>query len=108
KKLKKQLPEWAEQIPEMPGLAHRVLQDTLNGQLELNWKSRQLEEIQLQLAHNNRRTIRAISGSAFIISGAILSGLSGYLTQSAQPLPLLAWGAFAAGMVLIALALKGA
>ncbi|MGH8477944.1 MAG: ubiquinone biosynthesis regulatory protein kinase UbiB [Methylococcales bacterium] len=108
KKLKKQLPEWAEQIPEIPSLAHRLLQHALNGQLELNWKSRQLEEIHLQLSHNNKRTIRAISGSAFIISGAILSGLSGYFTQSAQPIPLLAWAAFAAGMVLIALALKGA
>ncbi|MGH8557081.1 MAG: ubiquinone biosynthesis regulatory protein kinase UbiB [Methylococcales bacterium] len=106
KKLKKQLPEWAEQIPGIPSLAHRVLQDALNGQLELNWKSRQMEEIQLQLSHNNKRTIRAICGSAFIVSGAILSGLSGFITQSAQPIPLLAWAAFAAGMLLIALALK--
>ncbi|MCI0654519.1 MAG: ubiquinone biosynthesis regulatory protein kinase UbiB [Methylococcaceae bacterium] len=105
-KVKKQLPEWAEQIPEIPGLAHRVLKDMLNGQLELNWKNRQLEEIQLQLARNNKRAIRAISGSAFIISAAILSGMSVYLTQSVQSIPSLAVAFFAVGLFLFVLALK--
>jgi ubiquinone biosynthesis protein len=105
-KVKKQLPEWGEQIPEIPALVHRVLKDAVNGELELTWKNRQLEDIQRQLSRNGRRAIHAISGAAFIISAAILTGMSGYLTQAAESIPPLAYGSFAAGLVLFLFALR--
>ncbi|MCI0653588.1 MAG: ubiquinone biosynthesis regulatory protein kinase UbiB [Methylococcaceae bacterium] len=105
-KIRKQLPEWGEQLPEIPGLVHRFLKEAGNGELELTWKNPQLEEIRQQLARNNRRAVRAIGGAACIISAAILTGMSGYLSQSAGSIPPLALAVFLAGMLLIALGLR--
>ncbi|MGH8548924.1 MAG: ubiquinone biosynthesis regulatory protein kinase UbiB [Methylococcales bacterium] len=105
-KVRKQLPEWGEQIPEIPGLVHQVLKEALNGELELTWKNHQLQDIQLQLSRNNRSAIRAICGAAFITSAAILTGMSGYLTHSTQSIPSLAVASFVFGLFFIALAFR--
>lgn len=103
-KIRKQLPEWGEQFPELPGLVHRVLSDVAKGNWESARNSRELDQIQRQLTRNNKRTTQAIGGAAFIISAAILTGSSGYLEQSLQSIPGLALFAFSLGLVLIAMA----
>lgn len=105
-KVKKQVPDWATQLPEIPGLIHRVLNDAAKGELQLNWRNRQLDDIQLQISRGNRRTISAITGGAFIISAALLVGISGYLNQTAASVPMLALGCGAAGLLFIALSYK--
>lgn len=105
-KVKKQLPEWGEAMPEIPSLVHRVLTGAARGDLELNLKKDPLEHIRLELWRGNRRAIRAISGAAFIVSAAILTGMSGYLSNPAQPLPPLAIASCLLGLFFIALALR--
>ncbi|MGR9105898.1 MAG: ubiquinone biosynthesis regulatory protein kinase UbiB [Gammaproteobacteria bacterium] len=106
KKVRKLLPEWGEQIPEIPALFHRVLQNSAKRGSDLSWKDHELGEIKKQLARNNKRTVGAISGAALLISAAILTGLSGSLTQSAESVPALASGFFALGFLLIALSFR--
>ncbi len=106
RKVRTQLPEWGERFPEIPGLIHRVLTKAANGELELTWKSHEFDEIQRQLSRNNKRAVRAISGGAFIISAAILTGMSGYLTQSTESIPALALAAFVLGLFCIVLAYR--
>ncbi|MCS5564764.1 MAG: ubiquinone biosynthesis regulatory protein kinase UbiB [Methylococcales bacterium] len=104
--VKKQAPEWARQIPEIPELAYRLLHDTAKGQLQVSLGNRQMEEIQLQISRNNRRTIQVMAGAAFIVSASILTGLSGYLTEEAASIPILAMGCGLSGLVLLGLSFR--
>ena len=91
KKVRKQLPQWIDQIPELPLLAHQVMKDAVNGQLEVQWRSKELEQLRDQMQRNHRRSIAAITGSGFIISAAILLGLDGYAPVMLGDAPLLTW-----------------
>jgi ubiquinone biosynthesis protein len=99
--VKKQAPEWARQIPEIPELAYRLLHNAAKGQLQVSLGNRQMEEIQMQMSRNNRRTIQAMAGAAFIVSASVLTGLSGYLTEDAASIPIVAMGCGLSGLVLL-------
>ncbi len=99
--VKKQAPKWARQIPEIPELAYRLLHNAAKGQLQVSLGNRQMEEIQMQMSRNNRRTIQAMAGAAFIVSASVLTGLSGYLTEDAASIPIVAIGCGLSGLVLL-------
>jgi ubiquinone biosynthesis protein len=99
--VKKQAPEWARQIPEIPELAYRLLHNAAKGQLQVSLGNRQMEEIQMKMSRNNRRTIQAMAGAAFIVSASVLTGLSGYLTEDAASIPIVAMGCGLSGLVLL-------
>lgn len=77
KGLKDNLPFLAEHLPDLPQLAFKTLDKLANDKLEIEWKSRQLEEIRQEIHRANHRTIRAVIGSALLISSAIIAGLDG-------------------------------
>jgi ubiquinone biosynthesis protein len=91
KKVRKALPLWIDQMPELPALTHQVMSAAANGQLEVQWRSKELEELRNQMQRNHRRSIAAITGSALIISAAILLGLDGYVPVMLGDAPLLTW-----------------
>ncbi len=72
KKAVKSLPELAEQLPEIPALVYRVLDDTANGRLQIKTDDRELKALRKQLKSNKRQTIVAILAGAAMISAAIL------------------------------------
>ena len=74
KKAVQQLPELAEQFPEIPGLVYRVLDDAAHARLQVQNLSQEKEMLALrrQLARNNRSTVLAILLSAMMISAALL------------------------------------
>ena len=45
RRVKDTLPQISEDLPEVPLLAHRVLRKAVDGELEIQWKSEQLEQI---------------------------------------------------------------
>ncbi len=95
RKLHSQAPEWAEHWPEMPMLVHRLLDDTANGKLEVNFRSREVEELRVELRRNQRRTLAGISGGTLVVSAAVLLGaapaLAGTLGTLGALLLLGAW-----------------
>ena len=101
KKLQKEFPEWSESMPEIPGLVHRVLKQAATGQLEMQWRSDELEALRHQLARNNRRSVAAATGSAFIISAAVILGLDGYSPEMLGPAPVLSWLLTGMGLVFL-------
>ena len=101
KKLQKEFPEWSESMPEIPGLVHRVLKQASTGQLEMQWRSDELEALRHQLARNNRRSVAAVTGSAFIISAAVMLGLDGYSPAMLGPAPVLSWLLTGMGLVFL-------
>ncbi len=77
KGFKRNLPFLAEHLPDLPQLAFKALDKLANDKLEIEWKSKQLEEIKQEIKIANRRTVRAIAGSSLIISSALIAGLDG-------------------------------
>ncbi len=74
-KTRDQIPLWAEQLPEAPGWALRLLDDASRGRLEVRWRSSELTALKAQMQRNHRRTVAAIGGGASLISASVLLGL---------------------------------
>ncbi|MDF1689228.1 MAG: ubiquinone biosynthesis regulatory protein kinase UbiB [Cycloclasticus sp.] len=90
-KLKEHLPIMAEKFPELPEMAYQVLSDAAKGELEIKWKSKQLEDIKLQMAKNHRKNIMAICGGSLVVSAAIILGLDGFSPLMLGDAPLVTW-----------------
>ncbi|MEW8507305.1 MAG: ubiquinone biosynthesis regulatory protein kinase UbiB [Candidatus Thiodiazotropha sp.] len=71
-KLRKNLPEIAEHLPDLPKKLNKIIDEAASGRLELKWKSEELENLRRQLRHNHRNTVATISGSAMLLCGSLL------------------------------------
>jgi len=76
RRMKDSLPQLSEELPEIPHLVYRTLKKATDGELELNWKSEQLDGIREEIAEGNRRTRYTLAGGSLMISGALLSQTS--------------------------------
>jgi ubiquinone biosynthesis protein len=101
RRIKDKLPHWAEQLPEIPEMLHQVLSDASKGELEIQWKSAELEKMQRNMQRNHQRTISAITGGSLVIAAAIILGLDGYAPRMVAEAPLLTWVLGAAGGLLL-------
>lgn len=104
RRLKEQLPQISEDLPEVPLLAHRVLRKAADGQLKIQWQSEQLEEIREELRTGNRRTQMSIIGGSLLIAGILIGGL---VDTRAIVSPLLSMAAISgAGLLLMVLSFR--
>ncbi|MES9847802.1 MAG: ubiquinone biosynthesis regulatory protein kinase UbiB, partial [Candidatus Thiodiazotropha sp.] len=71
-KLKQNLPEIAEHLPDLPKKLNKIIDDAASGRLELKWKSDELDMLHKQLRQNHRNTITTIAGGAMLLSGSLL------------------------------------
>ena len=101
KKFKEHLPIMAEKLPELPEMIYQVLGDAAKGELEIKWKSKQLDEIKQQMAKNHRKNIMAICGSSLVISAAIILGLDGFSPLMLGDAPLATWALGGLGGLLL-------
>ena len=101
--LRRQAPRWGEILPTLPSLVHEVLQQARRGHLQVEIASRDVERMRREIRHGNRRTVRAVVGSALIVSAVLCAGAGapGPLLGGA---PLLGWvlGVLGAALVLAA------
>ncbi len=72
RKLKHNLPQISEHAADMPLLLHKVLSDAADGQLELRWRSDQLQQLSKQLQRQQRQSLSVIAGGALLIAGSLL------------------------------------
>jgi ubiquinone biosynthesis protein len=75
KDLRERLPGWLNRAPEMPGLLHDYLKQATEGNLITRIDSEDLARLQANQEDSDRRTLRAISGGALLVTGALLTGL---------------------------------
>ena len=105
KGLKKNLPYIAENLPDLPQLAFKTLHKIANDELQIEFKSKQLELLQKEIRQSNARNIRAIIGGSFVISASIIAGLDGLapvMVGSGQFLmPLMSWVLLIPGLYLL-------
>jgi len=90
-KLKEHLPIMGEKLPELPEMMYQVLSDAAQGELEIKWKSKQLDEIKQQMANNHRKNIMAICGGSLVMSAAIIVGLDGFSPLMLGDAPVATW-----------------
>ncbi|HFD13310.1 MAG TPA: ubiquinone biosynthesis regulatory protein kinase UbiB [Crenotrichaceae bacterium] len=72
KKAGQQLPELLTQIPEVPELAFKMLNNAASGNIQVTLSPRQLKSHQEQTQHSHLKLHRTITGAACLISGSIL------------------------------------
>ncbi len=72
KKARQQLPELLTQIPEVPEMAFKVLNNAASGNIQVTLSPQQVEKSQAQSQRNHLILIRTITGAACLISGSIL------------------------------------
>jgi ubiquinone biosynthesis protein len=99
--LRRELPKWWEIAPQFPGVAHEVLERARDGNLELGWRSRELQQLRVEIGTNQRRLYFAIVGSAFILSGALTLGVNAYAPPGWEVVPLIGWALGVLGLVLL-------
>jgi len=90
-RMRRSLPEWSEQLPEIPQLLHRTLQQAADGKLRIQWESRELEKLREQMRRSSQRSLSAILGGAFLISASLIYGLDGFTPVMFGGAPLLTW-----------------
>ena len=71
-KLRSELPQWAQHWADVPMLAHRVLTETVNGKVRIQFESETLQAIRREAQETQKRLLIGISGSGLLISGAVL------------------------------------
>ena len=72
KKIIKQFPELAEQIPETPTLIYKILNDATQVKAQILTHNQELQLMRKQMEHNHKNTVLAILASAVMISVAVL------------------------------------
>ncbi|MGY6217449.1 ubiquinone biosynthesis regulatory protein kinase UbiB [Methylolobus aquaticus] len=71
-KVRLQLPDWAQQWPEFPGLVHRALRDTVDGKLEIGFRSRELQDLRAEIRSGQQRLTRSVAGATLLIATTLL------------------------------------
>lgn len=71
-KIIKQLPEFAEQFPEIPSLIYKALDNAAHAKHRAEMQNRELMLLREQMESNHRRTVWAMLISAVVISAAVL------------------------------------
>jgi ubiquinone biosynthesis protein len=81
KKVIDKMPLMAEQLPEIPVLAFRVLDDAAKGKLHVNLTAKDLAIIRNNLVDNQRRIVSSVIGATFVLVATML-GLADYVVLS--------------------------
>ena len=98
RRVKETLPQISEDLPEVPLLVHRVLRKAVDGELEIQWKSEQLEQIRHEIRTGNQRTQLSLAGATLTLGGILTASL---LEASSDIDPLFLGGGLAGGGLLL-------
>ncbi len=90
-RIRENVPQWGEKLPELPSLIHDVLHQARSGKLKLNDHGRELEEIRQEIRRANQRTFFAILGGSLLISAAVIMGLDGHAPKMIWDAPVISW-----------------
>jgi ubiquinone biosynthesis protein len=89
--LKDSIPAWGDALPDMPQLAHRFLEQATSGKLQVEWTSKELQQLRAEVRRANRRSVSAIIGTGLLLAAAVIYGLDGYAPAMVMGAPLLTW-----------------
>jgi ubiquinone biosynthesis protein len=104
-KTREQLPEWAAGLPQVPALAHQVLDQIAHGQVRMQLQGDQLVELRREVRGLGLRLSLALIGTGFLIGAAVILGLEGITPRLLAGVPLSAWLAGLLGLSFVFTAL---
>lgn len=70
--LRTNAPLWVEQLPKMPSLIFEALEKINKGEIEYKIDEQQIDDIKVEINNSNKKIVRAVLASSFIISSALL------------------------------------
>lgn len=98
--LKRALPTWIGQLPEMPQLAYDALKQIKHNNKLQTMQAKELQVIRSELQKNQRRTAQQRYLGCLLIGLAALVSLSPSTANALQDIPLLSWGLLMGGIIL--------
>jgi len=101
--LKESVPALTETLPELPLLAHKLLEQATTGKLRMEWTSVELRGLRDEIKRANRRTITAVVGTGLLLGAAIIYGLDGHAPAVIFGAPLLSWLCGGLGLAILAI-----
>ena len=101
--LRESVPAMSETLPELPLLAHKLLEQATSGKLRVEWTSAELHRLRGEIKRANRRTINAIVGTGLLLGAAIIYGLDNHAPAVIFGAPLLSWICGGLGLAILAI-----
>ena len=101
REVQKNIPQWLEQTPKIPGLIYEVLEQARHGKLKMELEESQLEALQNEIRQSGRRNFFAITGGSLLISAAVIFALDGFGKMMIAGAPVYTWAAGLLGIVFI-------
>ena len=101
--LKESVPAMTETLPELPLLAHKLMEQATTGKLRMEWTSVELRSLRDEIRRANHRTINAIVGTGLLLGAAIIYGLDGHAPSVIFGAPLLSWLCGGLGLAILAI-----
>ncbi len=107
KQVRKNIPVWSEQLPELPALLHRFLTDNTSRSNKATADQKAIEKLRIELRHAQHLTRLTIAGSALLISAVIILALDNYAPAMLYGAPLTSWILGGTGVVILLSGLFG-
>ena len=76
KGVQENFPYWLEKLPQLPKLVYEVLEQNQHERMQRQRLAQEIHILQQQIRRHDRRLIRAMIGTALLISGSIIIALS--------------------------------
>ncbi len=100
-KMRKNLPRMAEQSPDLPLLIYKTLHDAASGQLQVQWRSTEIERLRQEMLRSHKRLIVSILGVGLTLSSVLLITLGGNAILSPAAIAILAGISGVTGVVMM-------
>ena len=92
KSVQSNAPQWAEILPEIPGLLHKVLRSIEQGTIQNQMDTiKSIEGLRKDLRRSNKQNFRVIVGASFIVSAVIMQALGGQGQLMFGNAPVITW-----------------
>jgi ubiquinone biosynthesis protein len=103
-KLRGHMPEWAQEWPEVPGLAYQAISRMVHGELEVKVASDEFERLRLAMEAGQRRQVAGLTAAALLVSAALLltGNTSAWLAPEQLPVVAGVVGGFGLGFLVAA------
>jgi len=105
--LKENAPLWAERLPQLPNKIYDLLEQAKDGNLQMELKPEQMQQLRREIRRANRRSFGAITGGSLLVSAAVLTALDGYAPTMLGALPLGSWLLGTLGAIILLAAWPG-
>ncbi|MEW5757595.1 MAG: ubiquinone biosynthesis regulatory protein kinase UbiB [Pseudomonadota bacterium] len=99
--IKRNLPHWGEQLPQLPGLLTEVLQQMRHNHTGHASQQHQLEALREEIRRANYRSMATLQGAALLLCAVLIAALDGRAPTMLGGAPLLSWALGGVGVVLI-------